>query len=80
MTTEHDECLHCQHSFAEHAMLNFTGNAMDGGIMLCPEPKCQCYTTWSTAGAPSKTPVNMPTHSEIDSMRRELQGLSPQEG
>lgn len=80
MTTEHDECLHCEHPFGEHSMLNFTGNPTDGGISLCPSPGCQCYTTWSLHGVPSKVPVNLPTQSEIAVLRRELQKLPVLEG
>lgn len=71
-TSPDDVCRNCPHPQSQHVMLNFTGEVRDGGIMLCPAPRCPCYSLWSW-GRSSDPPTNLPTQAEIQQMREDIQ-------
>lgn len=64
----------CGHEWGEHDLVATGGDITEGGIILCPEPLCQCYSTWSTDGKPKST-VREPGEAEVAELRAELQGL-----
>ena len=65
-----EQCQQCQHPFDPHAVIATTGDPMDGGIMLCPEPECLCFMTWGLHGGPAKL---VPDDAVIGRLRRKLQ-------
>lgn len=78
-----ETCERCEHPVDPHALLATTGNPLQGGIMLCPVPGCQCFATWSTAYGPEHHPVvpgtgrddvYVPPPAEIDELRATIQG------
>lgn len=64
------DCKQCQHPFDPHAVIATTGDPAEGGIMLCPEPECLCFSTWGMAGGQTKW---VPDAAEIDRLRRKVQ-------
>jgi hypothetical protein len=67
-----DEFHHdCPHPMDPHAMIPTDGDPMHGGIMLCPEPGCECFSTWSGGG--STRPVIVPDPDYIADLRKGLQ-------
>jgi hypothetical protein len=69
------ECEICQHPFDPHAMIATTGNPLDGGVMLCPDPGCMCFATWSAPGSDGRTQVVLPDAEELAAMRAFIQGM-----
>jgi hypothetical protein len=63
-------CEQCQHPSGPHAVLAPTEQPSDGGIMLCTEPGCPCFSTWSLEGYPLKW---KPTEEEVAELRRDVQ-------
>lgn len=79
-----ETCAKCEHSFDAHAVIPTTSDPLDGGIMLCPEPGCRCFHTWSpTYGPPDdRKPVKpgrgadgvyLPPMDVVETMRTKLQ-------
>ncbi|HTJ39507.1 MAG TPA: hypothetical protein VL738_40285 [Dactylosporangium sp.] len=67
---ETPECEQCKHPFDPHALIATTGNAQDGGIMLCPVPGCECYATWGVSDGPAK---HVPDRFDVAALRERLQ-------
>jgi hypothetical protein len=65
-----EQCQQCGHPFDPHAIIATTGEHLDGGIVLCPEPGCECFMTWGENGMP---PVHVPGPEEIAQLRRTVQ-------
>lgn len=68
-------CEQCQHPGDDHSLVPTGLTPLDGGIMLCPEPGCQCFSTWSY-GAGSHDGIRMPDEAEIQTFRTLVQGLA----
>lgn len=66
-----DPCDLCGHLFDPHAVVATTGNPMDGGIILCPEKGCTCYSTWSVI--PKTPPKYVPNRFEVERIREQIQ-------
>jgi hypothetical protein len=66
-----DLCDQCAHLFDPHSLVATTGDPMDGGIMLCPEPGCVCYSTWSMK--PKTPPKLVPDRFQIEAIREQIQ-------
>jgi hypothetical protein len=67
-------CGRCGDDFDEHVMVATSGDPMDGGIVLCPNRGCPCYSTWSPhyAGQESHTPKVIPNSHELAAMRERI--------
>jgi hypothetical protein len=74
MTPESCQYPECGHDWGQHDLIATTGDPIDGGIILCPVPGCECYSTWSTDGKGKET-VYQPPIEEVDLIRAELQGF-----
>ena len=49
-----DLCAYCPHSKALHNLLLVVQKPLPAGIVLCPQPGCQCTATWAASvGGPS---------------------------
>ena len=70
VTEPEKTCQQCAHDFGPHSMIATTGNPMDGGIMLCPEPGCVCFSTWGAQGGPAKY---IPDRFELEEIREYVQ-------
>jgi hypothetical protein len=71
MTTERvaaDEMCRCGHPFSPHILLAGE-DPMDGGLMFCQDPSCDCASTWSPEGRPR--PV-MPAPEAVAELRAML--------
>ena len=77
-----ETCERCNHDDGAHTLIATTGNPLQGGIILCPEPSCQCFATWCTAYGPEHRPVIpgtsredvfVPPPAEIDELRALIQ-------
>jgi hypothetical protein len=69
-----DVCGQCGDDFGEHALINTTGDPMDGGVIICPRRNCMCYSTWSAhyLGQEHHTPKEIPTPDELTGFRERL--------
>jgi hypothetical protein len=65
-----DLCQQCRHAFDPHVMVATTGEAADGGVMLCPVPGCECYGTWGLDGGPT---ARIPDRFEVAALREQVQ-------
>ena len=65
-----DLCQQCGHAFDPHAVISTTGEASDGGIILCPVAGCGCYATWGLNGSPAK---RIPDLLEVEAIRERVQ-------
>lgn len=63
-------CQQCGHAFDPHAMIATTGDAADGGIMLCPVLDCECFGTWGLNNGPAKV---IPDRADIAELRERIQ-------
>lgn len=68
--TDTEEHTACPHPFDLHSLISTTGEPMDGGIILCPHPGCDCYSTWGVMGM---MPVHVPDAEETAELREALQ-------
>lgn len=71
-----DLCQQCAHLYEPHSLVAVTGNPMDGGIILCPEPGCVCYSTWSVpeaVGGRGKQDIPTPDRFELERIREVIQ-------
>lgn len=66
-----DLCMRCPHLFDPHAVIATTGDPLEGGVIVCPEPGCLCYATWGINGA---EPVLIPDEQHLAVIRAEVQG------
>jgi hypothetical protein len=81
------DCAKCLHPFDPHVLVSTTetdvGEVQDvpvGGIILCPEPGCECFATWDVPQlGTQREDVIIPTDEELISLRRYIQGSQPQE-
>lgn len=70
---EGDLCpYNCGHLFDPHVLIATTGDPMEGGIGLCPEDGCPCFSTWSTRGRPPET-VHMLPDDMVAQLRADIQ-------
>ncbi|WP_155374986.1 hypothetical protein [Catellatospora vulcania] len=65
-----ETCAQCGHPFDPHALVTTADDPADGGIMLCPVPGCECFSTWGMEGMPT---VRVPDRFEIASIREKIQ-------
>lgn len=62
-----DHCRECLHALDPHVLFMSTTYA---GVMLCPEPGCQCCVTWATLG---RVLPAMPDDETLATWRRGIQ-------
>jgi hypothetical protein len=74
MTESLDPCEECGHVWGQHDLIATKGDPNEGGIILCPDPGCRCYQTWSVDGKP-KSSVYQPPTDEVDLIRADIQGF-----
>jgi len=71
------DCEQCGHPFNPHSLIATTGDPRNGGIILCPVPGCECYSTWGCAvkGKDKKAPPpeRIPDRFEIAHLREVIQ-------
>jgi hypothetical protein len=72
--TDYGPCPDCEHHWGQHDLVATTGDPYEGGIILCPEPGCECYSTWSMDGK-GKESVFEPSFEEVDLIRADIQGF-----
>ncbi len=74
MSEAPDLCGQCEHAFGKHSLISTTGNPMEGGITLCPEPGCTCFSTWSPRH-PNMAEVvpQVPDEETIAEIRHQIQ-------
>jgi hypothetical protein len=63
-------CPQCNHSFDDHRFVAIFEDAMDGGIIACPERGCPCVSTWGVKG---RMKPAMPPQSVIDQVLAQVQ-------
>jgi hypothetical protein len=70
-----DPCSQCGHPFSPHSLIATTGDPQNGGIILCPEPGCECFSTWgcSFGGGKSDPPKRIPDRFEVAHLREVIQ-------
>lgn len=66
-----DVCQQCQHAFDPHVLVTTTGDPLDGGIILCPVPRCRCFGTWGTQAG--RASVEVPDEVEVEVIRASVQ-------
>lgn len=70
-------CEQCGDPFDPHALLTTSddGDPMKGGIMLCPVPGCQCFSTWSPRFSEEDEKVMpfVPDRARIEELRELVQ-------
>ena len=71
-----ESCRQCGHPFDPHAVIATTGEASDGGIILCPVLGCECYATWGLGGGSAKRILD---RFEVEVIRERVQ-RKPQPG
>jgi hypothetical protein len=72
MSAAHGFCDQCGHEADQHSLFSIGASPLEGGIRLCPEMGCQCFSTWSVMGR-DKSTIPMPSAQEIVEFRRMLQ-------
>lgn len=68
-----DLCIRCGHPFDPHVLVATTGEAMQGGIIVCPAAGCRCWSTWAPEGVPPDA-VRVPSMEEVLAIRADIQG------
>jgi hypothetical protein len=63
------KCEGCPHDFDPHVVVATTGDPLQGGVMVCPEPECKCASTWAPEGTPRPA---MPSQEELDKIREKI--------
>lgn len=43
-------CAHCNHALDPHTMMLVIIEPVPAGILTCPEPGCDCFSTWAARG------------------------------
>jgi hypothetical protein len=64
-------CEQCQH-LSKHLLVTTSEDVLDGGVRLCVEAGCECFSTWSVGDEPVKY---VPDEQEIAELRRQVQQL-----
>lgn len=49
------DCRECDHVFADHMLLNRSGDPFDGGDLVCPYDGCRCVSTLSISSGAAET-------------------------
>lgn len=70
-----DDCSQCSHPFSPHHLIATTGDPLEGGIILCPEAGCECFSTWGASfdGQKSAKPKRIPDRFETAQLREIIQ-------
>lgn len=66
-------CETCGHLADPHVLVVTGASPVDGGIMLCPEAGCLCFSTWSTSLGPEEIDVVVPSMDEVEKLREWFQ-------
>lgn len=69
----HETCQQCGDDFDGHAVIMTTDEPpLVGGIVLCPEPGCTCFSTWSKNGENAER-IHVPDENQIAQLRQAVQ-------
>ena len=58
-------------------MVATSDNPLDGGIALCPHPRCRCFATWAIGFR--SLPTNLPDEEAIEEAERAVRRKSDPE-
>lgn len=64
------KCHLCGHPMLDHVLVATGPEPMDGGVVICPVPNCQCYATWGTNDLPA---LEIPNEAEVAALRAKIQ-------
>ena len=71
---EGEPCPRCDHPSDPHLLVATTGDALAGGVIICPLRGCDCYATWAVPQAGgSYEKLTIPNALELAELRERLQ-------
>lgn len=73
MQTDDGLCLQCAHNFDNHVLMSLDSEELfdNGGVILCPSPGCECYSTFSLPE--NKHKMMLPDRFSLALLRERIQ-------
>lgn len=69
----HEPCPQCADDFDNHCVIMTTEQPpVIGGVVLCPVPGCECFSTWSKDGTHEKD-ILVPPPDQLEQLRHAVQ-------